>query len=126
MNETPLIDVFWLVFSASLVFLMPPGFMCPESGLTHSKNSINQRFPVDGLKIDRSFISGGAQAGNAKIVHTIMALAKSIGVDVVAEGVEEERQLELLKTANCESAQGFMFSKPLEGQEISQWFIMQN
>ncbi|BBO81221.1 hypothetical protein DSCO28_17870 [Desulfosarcina ovata subsp. sediminis] len=95
-----------------------------DFGTGYSSLSYIQRFPIDGLKIDRSFISGGAQKENPKIVQTIVALAKSIGVEVVAEGVEEQVQLELLKAANCESAQGFMFSKPLDEKEITRQFIM--
>ena len=95
-----------------------------DFGTGYSSLSYIQRFPIDGLKIDRSFISGGAQVENPKIVRTIIALAKSIGVKVVAEGVEEQVQLELLRSANCEYAQGYMFSKPLNKEEVVKWFGM--
>ena len=90
-----------------------------DFGTGYSSLSYVQRFPIDELKIDRSFISGeGDRTENSKIVQTIVALAKNIGVEVVAEGIEEESQLEMLKMAECTSAQGFMFSKPMDAVEI--------
>ena len=97
-----------------------------DFGTGYSSLSYIQRFPIDGLKIDRSFISGGSQTENPKIVQTIVALAKSIGVDVVAEGVEEQKQLEMLKTVECEYAQGFMFSRPIDGDEATRRFLIEN
>ncbi len=97
-----------------------------DFGTGYSSLSYIQRFPINGLKIDRSFISGGAQTENPKIVRTIIALAKSIGVKVVAEGVEEQNQLELLKAANCEYAQGYMFSKPISKEDVLKWFDLEN
>ena len=92
-----------------------------DFGTGYSSLSYIQRFPIDGLKIDRSFIAGSGKPESAKIVQAIIALAKTIGVDVVAEGVEEQSQLDLLRLANCEFAQGFMFSKPLAGEQMDRW-----
>ncbi len=96
-----------------------------DFGTGYSSLSYIQRFPIDGLKIDRSFISGGDETENIKIVRTVIALAKSIGVDVVAEGVEEQKQLEMLRDVECELAQGYIFSKPIDGQAATRRFIRQ-
>lgn len=73
------------------------------------------QFPVNTLKVDRSFIvdmSKGSQ--NTEIVRIVLALARTIGLDVVAEGVEQADQLDLLKGLSCDFVQGFYFSRPLE------------
>ena len=86
-----------------------------DFGTGFSSLSYLQRFPVSGLKIDRSFISGeGDERENMEIVRTIIALADNLGLAVVAEGVETEEQLERLRTLGCGSAQGYFFSKPMD------------
>ncbi|MBX9872379.1 MAG: EAL domain-containing protein [Burkholderiaceae bacterium] len=80
-----------------------------------------QQLPLDMLKIDRSFIQGLGQDGGAgSIVHSIIALAHALGKTVVAEGVENERQAELLRIWQCEQAQGYHYSPPLTAAEIEQ------
>jgi predicted signal transduction protein with EAL and GGDEF domain len=72
------------------------------------------RFPIDTLKIDRSFISRMIDNNeNKEIVRTIVMLAKNLGMDVVAEGVETKEQLEHLRRLECENGQGYLFSKPM-------------
>jgi predicted signal transduction protein with EAL and GGDEF domain len=69
---------------------------------------------VDYLKIDRSFISGGnSELENREIVGTIISLARNLGLRVVAEGVEEQGQYDMLRQMNCDDVQGFMFSRPV-------------
>ncbi|MBF0549891.1 MAG: EAL domain-containing protein, partial [Deltaproteobacteria bacterium] len=86
-----------------------------DFGTGYSSLSYLQRFPIDVLKIDRSFISGsGNVQDNIEIVKTIISLARSLGLSVVAEGVENEDQLDALKSLKCELAQGYLFSKPLD------------
>ena len=88
-------------------------------GTGYSSLSYLQRFPINGLKIDRSFISGENQdPSNKEIVRTIIAMAKSLGLDVVAEGVEESSQLNMLQDMSCDAVQGFMFSRPVEGSKV--------
>jgi Amt family ammonium transporter len=72
--------------------------------------------PIDHLKIDRSFISGFEEGTkeNDQIVRSIISLARSLGLGVVAEGVENKEQLERLRQLHCDRAQGFMFSRPVE------------
>jgi len=86
-----------------------------DFGTGYSSLSYLLRYPIDTLKIDRSFVSGlGSGIGNAAIVQTIVSLAHNLGMDVVAEGVETEEQLVHLAGIRCEHAQGYLFSKPVE------------
>jgi len=88
-----------------------------DFGTGYSSLSYLNRFPIDGLKIDRSFISNmNASDEDMEIVKTVLSLAKHLNLGVVAEGVEEKDQLSVLKALSCECVQGFYFSKPLEEQ----------
>jgi diguanylate cyclase (GGDEF)-like protein/PAS domain S-box-containing protein len=83
-----------------------------DFGTGYSSLSYLHRFPIHTLKIDRSFVSGGD--GENEIVRTIIMLARNMGMDVVAEGIETEEQLAYLKGLKCEYGQGFLFSRPLD------------
>jgi diguanylate cyclase (GGDEF)-like protein/PAS domain S-box-containing protein len=86
-----------------------------DFGTGYSSLSNLHRFPINTLKIDRSFITRMAENNeNAEIVRTISGLAQNLGMDVVAEGVETRDQLELLKSLGCQFGQGYFFSKPLD------------
>lgn len=88
-----------------------------DFGTGYSSLSYLHRFPVNTLKIDRSFISRmGAGDENTEIVRTIITLANNLGMDVVAEGVETERHLAHLKEMKCQYGQGYLFSRPVDGQ----------
>jgi diguanylate cyclase (GGDEF)-like protein/PAS domain S-box-containing protein len=81
-----------------------------DFGTGYSSLSYLKRFPVDTLKIDRSFVSGLAEGGaDIALVETIISMAHCLGLDVVAEGVESLDQLDLLKGRSCNFAQGFLF-----------------
>jgi EAL domain-containing protein (putative c-di-GMP-specific phosphodiesterase class I) len=83
-----------------------------------------QRFPIDKLKIDRSFISQVASnAGDASIVRAIISLAHGLRLKVIAEGVESEEQLNILKRMGCDQYQGFYRSAavPAAGIENLSW-----
>ncbi len=85
-----------------------------DFGTGYSSLSYLQQFPINGLKIDRSFISGREGADiNQEIVKTIVDMAKSLNLEVVAEGVEESDQLTMLQKMSCDDVQGFMFSRPV-------------
>jgi EAL domain-containing protein (putative c-di-GMP-specific phosphodiesterase class I) len=92
-----------------------------DFGTGYSSLSHLHSFPFDILKIDRSFvqrIDTGQQP--LQIVRTILELARVLGMDVVAEGIETERQLGLLQTMGCRFGQGYLFSPPLPSAEISE------
>jgi diguanylate cyclase (GGDEF)-like protein/PAS domain S-box-containing protein len=93
-----------------------------DFGTGYSSLSYLQRFPIDTLKIDRSFVTQMMEnEENLAIVRTIVALAQNLGMDVVAEGVETEDQLRLLRKLECENGQGFLFSTPLGGGQLDQF-----
>jgi diguanylate cyclase (GGDEF)-like protein/PAS domain S-box-containing protein len=91
-----------------------------DFGTGYSSLSYLHRFPLDTLKIDRSFISRiGPDGENSELVWTIIALARNLGMDVVAEGVETSGQLEQLRTLVCDYGQGYFFSKGLERDDAT-------
>jgi EAL domain-containing protein (putative c-di-GMP-specific phosphodiesterase class I) len=93
-----------------------------DFGTGYTILSYLQRFPIDTLKIDRSFVTQMMEnEENLAIVRTIVALAQNLGMDVVAEGVETEDQLRLLRKLECENGQGYLFSMPLGGSQLNQF-----
>ncbi len=94
-----------------------------DFGTGYSSLSYLKRFPVNFLKIDRSFISGlGSDAEDSAIVRAIVTLAKTLGMAVTAEGVETEGQMYLLQELECDRAQGYCFSRPLNSGEVTMLF----
>lgn len=88
-----------------------------DFGTGYSSLSYLHHFPFDTLKIDRSFVSRiGLEGENVEIVRTIVALAHSLGMNVIAEGVEKIAHLEHLKALQCEYGQGHYFSKALDAE----------
>jgi EAL domain-containing protein (putative c-di-GMP-specific phosphodiesterase class I) len=81
-------------------------------------------FPVDNLKIDRSFVNQ-IQAGNRnyQVVNTIITLSNQLELAVIAEGIETTQQLQCLQQLGCEFGQGYLFSKPLAGAEIERIYL---
>ncbi|MEG4229597.1 EAL domain-containing protein [Microcoleus sp. N9_B2] len=86
-----------------------------DFGTGYSSLSRLHEFPIDTLKIDRSFVSRiGADNSGVEIIQTIVTLARSRGMDIVAEGIETPTQLQKLQELGCELGQGYLFSKPVE------------
>lgn len=91
-----------------------------DFGTGYSSLSRLRRIPVDTLKIDRVFIMHmDTDPESREIVRVIITLAHNLGLKVVAEGVEKEEHVQLLKRLQCESAQGYFYSKPVDEAEIS-------
>jgi diguanylate cyclase (GGDEF)-like protein len=86
-----------------------------DFGTGYSSLAHLQRFPVDALKIDRSFISGLThnQEGET-LLRTLVQLGKALSIKTFAEGIEQQRELTLLKDEHCDSGQGFLFARPLD------------
>jgi EAL domain-containing protein (putative c-di-GMP-specific phosphodiesterase class I) len=93
-----------------------------DFGTGFSSLAYIRNLPVSLLKIDRSFIQGIAEnSKDATIVDTIIHLAKSLDIQVLAEGVESDNQVSLLQQMDCDFAQGFYFSKSLEAEKLQKW-----
>jgi len=102
-----------------------------DFGTGYSSLSYLHRFPVSMLKIDRSFVSNmGVSGENSEVIRTIVTLAKNLGMDVTAEGIETAEQLVQLKEINCRYGQGYLFAKPvnanLVGNAMSMYQLLQN
>ncbi|MCM1984292.1 EAL domain-containing protein [Lyngbya confervoides BDU141951] len=92
-----------------------------DFGTGYSSLSYLQLFPVDTLKVDRSFVSQMGDHDSYEIVKTIMTLAHNLNLDVVAEGVEDSKQATLLQAMNCEYAQGYLYSPPLSTEKATRF-----
>ncbi len=94
-----------------------------DFGTGYSSMSYLRHFPVDTLKIDRVFVRdiGSKTAGNAPLVDAIIAMAKSLGLATVAEGVETEAQWQYLRNRDTNQVQGFLFCRPLAIAELERW-----
>lgn len=91
-----------------------------DFGTGYSSLSYLERFPISGLKIDRSFIAGLAHdEGKLPIVDAIVRLANALGIQSVAEGVEDEEQLRILTGLGCTAAQGYLFARPSPARELA-------
>ena len=90
-----------------------------DFGTGYSSLAYLRRFQVDILKIDRTFIASMTSSEQSStLVHSLVQLGKSLGLDTVAEGIEEQQQLEQLRDEQCDTAQGFLYAKPLSPQDL--------
>jgi diguanylate cyclase (GGDEF)-like protein/PAS domain S-box-containing protein len=90
-----------------------------DFGTGYSSLSYLQRFPIDALKIDRSFVSNIDKPEGRAIALAIIALAKSLNLKVIAEGVETEHQATILREHGCEHMQGYLYSRPVPADEMT-------
>ena len=94
-----------------------------DFGTGHSSLAYLKRFPINCVKIDRAFIKDMPEnTDDVAIARTIVAMAKSLGLTTVAEGVETVEQLELLKTMGCDQIQGYFFSRPLPADDFMAFY----
>ncbi len=100
------------------------GLCIDDFGTGYSSLSRLHKFPIDTLKIDRSFISSlDPNSSQTAIVQTIVTLAHSLGMNVVAEGIETLEQLEKLQKLGCELGQGYLSSRPVDSQTASRLLV---
>jgi len=93
-----------------------------DFGTGYSSLSLLKRLPINRLKIDRSFVQKiGQEDKSTAIVNALIAMAQSMKIGVIAEGVETEEQIDFLTSLNCHLYQGYYFSKPLSVSGIEQW-----
>ncbi len=90
-----------------------------DFGTGYSSLAYLRQFPADSLKIDRSFIAGIASSTESKaLIRTFVQLGKTLHLETLAEGIEEEAQLRTLQREHCDQGQGFLFSRPLAPEAV--------
>ena len=94
-----------------------------DFGTGYSSLAYLRQFPVDAIKIDRSFVSGiAASTASTALVHTLVQLGQTLGLETVGEGIENRVQLQTLQRAHCDLGQGFLFARPVPAEAIEQFF----
>ena len=100
------------------------GLYLDDFGTGYSSLSYLHSLPIDTLKIDRSFVRAiDSQGNNSEIVEAIVMMAKSLGLKVIAEGIETQAQLAKLQTLECFYGQGYLFTKPLDSYSLANWLM---
>ena len=95
-----------------------------DFGTGYSSLSYLSAIPIDTLKIAREFVDKvGVDKGNEAIIASIIAMAKNLNLDVIAEGVETENQSLFLQNLDCNLMQGYLYSKPLPVEELDRLFL---
>ncbi|PPD33643.1 MAG: PAS domain S-box protein [Methylomonas sp.] len=94
-----------------------------DFGTGYSSLARLKSYPIDEVKIDRSFVDDITEQGQDRVIaQTIIAMSRTLGFSVVAEGVETEEQLDILRELNCDIVQGYLISKPLSADELLEKF----
>jgi EAL domain-containing protein (putative c-di-GMP-specific phosphodiesterase class I) len=101
------------------------GFALDDFGTGYSSLSYLARLPITQLKVDRSFVRNMLVTPNAAaIVRAVIALGRDLGLEVVAEGVENEAQQRALSAWGCQRFQGFLYSPPVAANELARWLAL--
>lgn len=107
-------------FSAEGVLIALDDFGTGYASLSHLRD-----YPVDCIKIDRSFVSGiGKNADNTAIVEALVGLGRSMKLEVIAEGIETQGQLDFVSALGCDFGQGYFFSRPIAAHELIEWCLV--
>lgn len=98
-----------------------------DFGTGYSSLAYLRKFPLDALKIDRSFVCGMMESSaDASIVSAICSIGRNLGLDVIAEGVENEFEVPMLKEMGCTMIQGYLYGKPMTIEDFHKKFIQKN
>lgn len=92
-----------------------------DFGSGYSSFGVLHEFPLDGIKLDRGFLESATSTRRvAACIHSVVTLARSLKMNLVAEGIESYEQVALLQSLDCEDGQGFLFAKPMKADEVSE------
>jgi EAL domain-containing protein (putative c-di-GMP-specific phosphodiesterase class I) len=94
------------------------GIAIDDFGTGFSSLRLLHSMPIDAIKIDRAFVSGSKDSDHLAVARTIVQLARSLEAEVIAEGVETRDQFRFLRSIGCGSAQGYLFSAPVNPSRI--------
>lgn len=98
------------------------GIVIDDFGTGYSSLNYLNRFPIDRLKIDRSFVLGMLEdSTHLAVIHAVIGLGHTLGLSVVAEGVEREDQAHALREAHCDELQGYLYGRPMPAAELVRW-----
>jgi diguanylate cyclase (GGDEF)-like protein len=90
-----------------------------DFGTGYSSLAYLKHLPLDTIKVDRTFVAGIEEPADRSIVDAVIAMAHGLGIDVVAEGIETERQAERLRELGCDRGQGFLFARPMPVERVT-------
>ncbi len=95
-----------------------------DFGTGYSSLGHLRQFPVDALKIDRSFITGlASNLEGESLLHTLVQLGKALSIETIAEGIEQPKELSLLRGEQCDGGQGFLFARPLDAEATTAFLV---
>ena len=98
------------------------GISVDDFGTGYSSLAYLKRLPVDALKLDQSFVAGlGEDGDDVVIAAAVVVMAQALGLRVVAEGVETQTQLSVLRAMGCDLVQGYLFTSALPPDELRSW-----